>query len=496
MASNNGSSDKFTSLPLEMLQHIAGHLSLWDRLKLRTVFPKNQEEVVVNLIGDALKMVYVSPNKLSLGNFENIAASGFYQTHIRSIIYVPRVICCGYEGDGFDELGYDSLQAYRDAHPALSRPDAAESFALYQRLLEEYDFDNSVDMDTLENEESEARIRDRLRKGVQKLPNVTEISISTAIESEGLNASCLAHSRAFDKYQNIRGSNNCRRDVSTIQACNSLLPWHFQAFIWVMLDVLDAAANLRRFTIGKGAKSGLDLDHQFSCAYRTNNFKKALANLTHLTLSIAYTTDFFATRSDHSRFIAMAKNATALQELTLYLDATPDDFDEWRKEQKRPRIDRAFLQVGGFRQLKVLRITAEEYYQDVDINLFEQFLFRHRHVLQQVYLRNVLLAEKCSGEDEKGYNEKWDECVCQIIRRTLPEIGAWMRELRTFEMKLKEHEPPHHMGERDECFICKEQARLAEELDVPSEDDECDFGVIVMRSKAKYNSEIRVGDQN
>ncbi|KXS98631.1 hypothetical protein AC578_10066 [Pseudocercospora eumusae] len=497
MASNNNANDKFTALPLEMLENIAEFLGLWDRLKLRAVFPKNQEEVVVKLIGDALKVVHVAPNQRSLESFEHIATCEFFRRHICRLVYVPSAICQDSPRNGPRDqspgLVYNSLKAYRAAHPALSRSDAAKSFDILRRLLEEYDFDPSINLDTLETEKSEAHVRRRLKRGLQKLPNITNVSILIATQSEGLNASCYTNAKSFDRDQIARGRNSMFADRLTAQVSHDVWWSHWQAFIWVMLDALKVVTELKELTLGGSIIGRLTFDDRFSCSYEPRNFRQAVANLTHLTIGIADIPDNLLDDFDHERLTAMAMDATAVQELTIYLEGGDWGPDERRTRQESARVERAFLQVGDYPQLRVLRIDAPKIYQDIDAKLFEQFVFRHRHVLQQVYLRQVVLDDKQSEDNEQPYGEKWNKCTGRILRQTLPEMGAWMRELKKFEMKLSRHEETHHQVK---CFICAEAQRLAEELDVPLQDGVWDFGMVVMRSKVKYDSEMRVGDQN
>lgn len=63
MATTTAARDVFTTLPLEMLQEIVACLDLHSRFKLRTVFKKQQEDIVVDIRGSALENLYVSPNR-------------------------------------------------------------------------------------------------------------------------------------------------------------------------------------------------------------------------------------------------------------------------------------------------------------------------------------------------------------------------------------------------------------------------------------------------
>lgn len=77
MASSNGDRDRFTILPIEMLQAIASNLDLRDALKLRLISRMGQEDVLVDILKMTFNGVplYVTPAEASLECFKDIAVT-------------------------------------------------------------------------------------------------------------------------------------------------------------------------------------------------------------------------------------------------------------------------------------------------------------------------------------------------------------------------------------------------------------------------------------
>ncbi|EME77342.1 uncharacterized protein MYCFIDRAFT_179917 [Pseudocercospora fijiensis CIRAD86] len=455
MASNNQSVDRFTALPLEMLRNIAGYLDLWNRLKLRTVFPKAQEEIVVDLIGDALKTVHVSPNSLSLANFDKITMTRFFRTRIENITYLPMVFCAkGYKGRRDNQIR--SLEDFRKRHPALSRSESQRSFEIYQDLVHEYEDNDFDSLKQLQTAEKETSLRKQLTKAMKRLPNLSSVSISTCAQAQGINGKLVKELSLW-----------LREDPPDRQTSHNLMSAAFtsfgerwyMAFVFIILDVLHTIKPLSNLAIGDSMKGQLIRDPKFQDAFEIGLLEQSLAQVTRLTISCAhgYNRDRKVTAE---RWYAIAAHSKKLQELTVYADDSDDDYyNDWLNVGDGVRAVDGFLSHGDYTQLKKLRIEGSQWTSGVDVKLFEQFLFLHRHVIKEIELESILLVDRPQKGSALTENHAYNN-----LRDFLLDTN-WLKVITRFEMKLSRHDPS-----------AQHLPQLAKDLNVPLKKDVWDFG--------------------
>ncbi|KXS98669.1 hypothetical protein AC578_10069 [Pseudocercospora eumusae] len=177
--------DYFTDLPVELLQDIASHLPLFHKLKLRTVFNRQQEDLVVKLLGNGIRNLYVSPTTASLERFANICESSFFQEHVTKICFVPYAIVP-------DRLEARlSFRKYRDTFPQFSNAEAMISFAMYNSVIDEHQAESDTEG------QSQADVINILQAGIARMTKVDTVSVRFMILEDGMNGCELHHGQYY-----------------------------------------------------------------------------------------------------------------------------------------------------------------------------------------------------------------------------------------------------------------------------------------------------------
>lgn len=474
MASSKDPVDKFTALPLEMLRHIAGYLDLWNRLKLRMVFPKAQENVVIDLVGDALKTIHVSPNSLSLANFDKLTRARFFQTRIENLIYFPVVFCSkGKPEDDDQQIG--NLEDFRKINPALSRFEAQRSFEIYQAFVHEHEDIDSKIFDEVETSQRKESIIKQLKIGMCRLPNLSSVSIALYTQSRGINASCCMFDTPLRRQMHAAGLNDRGSNDLIAAAMSAFDSECYMAFAFVILTILPDIKKLSSLAIGDGMTGQLAHSSTFRDSFDIKPLERSLANVTRLTISCEYDYNGGAVRTDE-RWSILARHFKALQELTVCAEGKEnEEYDDWCDVSKGARALDSFLKHGDYTQLVKVRLEGSCYSSGVNMKLFERFLFGHRHVLKEIELNNILLVN--SPQDG---SRLLPDSAYKDLRDFLLET-TWLKAIRKFEMKLAKH---GSSDQHQDCLNCSKLPQLATELNVPLKEDTWDFGEVVMRSKA------------
>ncbi|PPJ57360.1 hypothetical protein CBER1_01366 [Cercospora berteroae] len=181
MSAPNNGRDLFTQLPLELLREISEYLRLEDRLKLRTVFSKAQEDIVADLVGPILKTIYLSPSAYSICEFHRLLLSAFYRRHIRAVAYIPLAVPASLR-----RSTQMTLRAFAFTHKMpLTGIRLSVGYDIYKICYEQH-WEGSSGLSA----------RYDLAADLAQLPSLSHLAVTTTAKAVGLNASRVWRSDA------------------------------------------------------------------------------------------------------------------------------------------------------------------------------------------------------------------------------------------------------------------------------------------------------------
>ncbi|KXS93564.1 hypothetical protein AC579_710 [Pseudocercospora musae] len=162
--------DYFTEMPLTLLQEIASHLPLLHKLKLRTVFKKQQEDVVVKCLGNGVRNLYVSPQLQQLDRFTTICKSPFFQQNVKQICF------------------------------SHSEAEAQMSFAMYSIAVDEHRAESNAGL------RLQSTSTNVLRAAIIKMTQFGAISVQFIMEEDGMNGCALHHGKKYHELAEESGA--------------------------------------------------------------------------------------------------------------------------------------------------------------------------------------------------------------------------------------------------------------------------------------------------
>ncbi|KXS98674.1 hypothetical protein AC578_10062 [Pseudocercospora eumusae] len=458
--------DYFSELPLEILQGTASYLGSWDKLKLRTVFPKTKVDMMVATLGELLTTVYVSPTKTSLEHFENITKSPFFAQHIRKLVYIPRAMVQKSQIDDLDEC--------RWICPEFSRTEVRAAYEQFNHQLAEHKAHCSAKSCQIND-----LVLNILQKGLERLKGLKVGVLTNYIHGEGLNATALWYCSDYVKQRHNLGLHVLLATgaVRRIFIYADYVP--FQLFA-IFEAIRLAKLNLRNLELGNNLCGGrkIGLDYQGSLMQDMNASPGALTyvlpKLRKLTVSCS---DKWATREQSSsRFWKyMACHTNGIQDLTLYLDQFSYALITTGQE-----VFEKFMRHGNYPSLQKLRIQRKNTSPCMlDRNLLVEFLRRHYDSLQHISFAGVIIAEHSEStiDGEPWYSE---ETVCDTFQGFVKWVPAFVIELQSFEMKV--HRQDKYKLYHGRWLQGHTLDTLAEEMGLsPSSTNEWDFGQAVRK---------------
>ncbi|KAF7192334.1 hypothetical protein HII31_06366 [Pseudocercospora fuligena] len=415
--------DYFTNLPLETLQDIASYLSTFDKLKFRTLIPKHKEHVLVGVLGKVIENVYVSPTRVSLDCFQHIAESPFFSKCIRRVTYLP--VALGEVGHYYPR--YTSFEMFKEAQcPARGRREARKQWTLYTELLEEHEpFYVPACEDGPLIEDSVAEV---LGNGLSRLPNLECVSITSTVQSEGLNATALWYNYYYAKSRIANGQNafkimdEAKRAVGPAETYEQLYAI-FQA-------IEDSQINLRCLKLGEDRIFGrIEVEPRMPLKSIPKSLGYVLRRLRKLTVTCE-DGPLESMGKTSPLWRSIVENANAIRDLVLHIGGA--GFVEYRDVAK---VHDAFLAHGNFPSLEKFELVGCKLCPRlVNTPLLRQFMGRHSDSLKEVVLHGVVLSHTPS--ETAGTGEYNGLIVIDGIKEFLKWAPTGMEDLQIFEMKL------------------------------------------------------------
>ncbi|EME77431.1 uncharacterized protein MYCFIDRAFT_200698 [Pseudocercospora fijiensis CIRAD86] len=250
--------DYFTELPLEMLQHIASYLGAWDELKLRTVFPKTKQQIMVGTLGELISTVYVSPTKTSLEHFCKIAAPSFFAEHIRKLVYIPRAL-----DETIDDL--------------LSVVEARKTCDEFNHIVSEHKTDHSAWSSTIDD-----FVLKFLRKGLARLQGLKVVVLANNIQDDGLNATALWYCNELCPKPIVcclQGDHTGEAHLRNMELGNCLCgQLKFGQEYHGLTRCMDAALDALTYVVPKLRKLTISCSDEWSASMKTEAFWKYIAS--------------------------------------------------------------------------------------------------------------------------------------------------------------------------------------------------------------------------
>ncbi|KAF7187817.1 hypothetical protein HII31_10717 [Pseudocercospora fuligena] len=307
--------DYFTELPLELLQEIASHLPLYHKLKLRTILKKQQENIVVELLGNGIKNLYVSPTTASLDRFTKICESSFFQQNVKEICFLPFVIV----PTGL--LQRSTFSEYRDAFPQFSEAEALMSFAMYNSVVDQHQAESD---DQPQPQSNLVDIVDILEAGIIKMTQVETVSVQLITQEDGMNGFALHHGKWYHNSNMFKSSppSKALNDIKTAAmktAAKLPVIRHIERFLQA---VRNSGINFRhlalgRHTLGQYHKAQLPFSIQHIGGLTVETTTSVLSNVTELTISCENSKPFY--NEEMVRFWQkVAVSATNIKQLTIF----------------------------------------------------------------------------------------------------------------------------------------------------------------------------------
>lgn len=201
--------DHFTALPLELLRETTKDLCLLDRLNLRSVFKKDQQTTIIDLIGSALKILYVAPTKNSLARFKRLCESEFFRHQIETVVFLNVQLQYPEQSDVYDpslrDFSHFRNTWCRGQHLHLAR----QTYDIYWNLIEEHEGETPTCKDIVE-------------AGARKLTKLSSVALQMRIEEDGLNADALFYQPDYAHARQLKGLFNLEsRQFRVIQELRS-----------------------------------------------------------------------------------------------------------------------------------------------------------------------------------------------------------------------------------------------------------------------------------
>ncbi|CAK1360168.1 hypothetical protein CB0940_06257 [Cercospora beticola] len=480
MSTPTNGRDLFTNLPLELLRQIAEELSFQDRVKLRTVFSKAQEDIVADLVGPILKTIYLSPNEHSICKFHRLLSSPFYRRRVRTVVYIPNTIFKPrlHKAEYLAEVGYEH-------HVQLTWEEEDRSYRLYKAMHKEH------------TEGSFAVFADYfLAPDLAQLSSLSHLTAATVAKVEGLNASSLWCSDTHVEAR-LRLGLSASREGAPFEAAQRTL----EAGTCQMLGAVffDAAqrAELRPnvVTLDYPADYSLKAVSEVLTPLVVGPGRPSImSSVRTLDIGLRCMTDGSLYRKECADAWAnIALAATQLEKLKMVVERSTHSFSL----APSPRAVDHFLQNERYEELHTIELNAESFYQGrISATKFLQWLKKYagRSKLREIKLNNILLVSypgECYASEVVLINKSIFKSGIRDVLLEARKLG-----LRSFVMKI-DREPSYSLPcspfARARSADASWLDELAEEMQVRIGEDSWDFGEYVVNRRWK-DDDLRVED--
>ena len=496
MAAMDDARDKFTNLPLEMLQGIAAHLDLHNRLKLRTVFKKEQEDVVVDLLGGALKTLYVSLTEVSISHFESITSSKFFAKHIDTIVYLPYVLSYVVRDDSIVyqedvERHFDEYWTGEHGQSDFNLSEARRSYAIYRDIYQQhraYSSYRDPDIDDL--------LKVTLQAGLKRLRNLHSMVVLPVIRAEGLNASSVMYEEKFASRQSAKVQGNLLSQDKFNRAAVATVRDHFSYnFSYRRMvpytDVIframeEATVQLRVLSIGDFEDEQFmdtDLNYFGQVAMRSSGDRDALRHVEDLTVGVYDTEDGDGPGPRARNWKTIAHSVKMLQRLTMLVHEHRYVRDKDPDYAASRRLVDYFLEIRSYEHLRSLHLQGESQCLGfVDSRTLEDFVHHHSTsgVLCEVRLSDIVTVEFYGSSRLYGDRTAPKTLLIDGMRSFLEQVPEFTLDVFEMKVEYRNHEtrPNYSSGDLlDQVPQVTWFEELASELDVRLSDDGWKDGV-------------------
>ncbi|KAK4547575.1 hypothetical protein LTR36_000532 [Oleoguttula mirabilis] len=479
----------FITLPNELLSEVTKQLEPSDLLKLRLILPKTYNAMLLSLLQDSMKMVYVELTEESVKNFENICTSSFFRAHVKEVTFVPKSFSARSDRIRTRELYTDFCRYIKFRH--IGREIVERSWEWYRQLMQQHTSCIMSHPDDMHRHETDQVVSTRLSVSLSQLPSLTKVSICAAIEAPGLNASSCWYA---DEYATGRIGNrphtqsedDAARLAASVATYKNLLTKGAAVIIKAMCD---PAVNVRELKLGGKwpSDSPFYLDN-WGTVDRTD-MQTVAQKLTHLTVSCDDCDDRGSRGiAECDRWNAFFSAAVNLQTLKLGIGLARD-LGMWQDPDQGPSVVEHAMGFGHMPSLQHLEIVGElDELGLIDAILLRRFLHDHQATLRTVQLSAILFTTAGTRTGSLG--------------GTITDFLNTVRDHRTlshFSMTVYRRDE-HGKGEckaglctnsgcgsylldKDLFIHRSELEKLADDLGVSLQDGSWDFGEYVMREE-------------
>ena len=400
----------FTNLPLELLQGITSHLNLHNRLKLRTVFKKQQEDVVVDLLGGAMKTLHVSLTDRSILHFEKITNADFFSKQIDTIAYLPYVLPHVIrdedpeQWDGWEKIQERTFEDYRQSgcvkEAELTLKEVRRSYATYRDIREQH-----IAFPNYSHHALDSMLMASLEHGLSRLQNLRKLEVVSSIQTEGLNASSLVYNIPLSNYGFVLEDESALDKVDQVALARVRSEWWHDRLMprtdVVLRAIKKASVQIRELRIG-----GTSFEELVDCSLAffhgmtkySSGAREILLQVTDLTIGV-YDIDEGDGEGAGEEPVPqpkardwrmIAECTTMLKRLTLVVSSERYTRD-WDPLDSPKQPICYFLEVNNYRHLQSLHLNADHHcLASVDSGLLLDFL---RDQNTSAVLREVKLSD-------------------------------------------------------------------------------------------------------